>query len=66
MYISSMKYIIGQDRKQTALFPISMDEAIDQNNEVRLIDLFVDSLDAESMGFKVDYGENGRPAYKDL
>jgi len=68
MYISSMKYIIGQDRKQTALFPISMDEAIDQNHEVRLIDLFVDSLDAESMGFKVDYGENGRPAYhpKDL
>jgi transposase len=58
-----MKYIIGKDRSQTAIFPISMEEAIDQDHEVRIIDFFVDSLDIEKMGFKVDSGENGRPAY---
>jgi len=63
-----MKYIQGKDRSQLAIFPISMDASIDPNHEIRLIDLFVDSMDVENMGFKVDYGENGRPAYhpKDL
>jgi len=63
-----MKYIKGKNRQQTALFPVSMEEAIDKDHEVRIIDLFVDSLDIEKMGFSVNYGENGRPAYhpKDL
>lgn len=63
-----MKYIIGKDRTQTAIFPVTMEQAIDQGHEVRIIDLFVDSLDVEKMGFSVDFGENGRPAYhpKDL
>ena len=63
-----MKYIKGHNRNQLVLFPISMDKTIAPDNEVRLIDLFVDSLAIETMGFKVDYIENGRPAYhpKDL
>jgi transposase len=63
-----MKYIKGQNRSQTYLFPVSLDDAIDADNEVRLIDAFVDSLVLESFGFEIDYGENGRPAYhpKDL
>lgn len=63
-----MKYIFGQDRNQTIIFPISLEQAIDQDNEVRIIDLFVDTLNIEKMGFNVDFGENGRPAYhpKDL
>jgi transposase len=63
-----MKYILGQDRNQTTIFPISLEQAIDQDNEVRIIDLFVDTLNIEKMGFNVDFGENGRPAYhpKDL
>jgi len=45
-----------------------MEEAIADDNEVRLIDLFVESLDVSAMGFKIDHIENGRPAYhpKDL
>lgn len=58
-----MKYIQGQNRTQTQLFPISLDESIDTNNEVRLIDIFVDSLNLSNFGFKVDFEENGRPAY---
>ena len=63
-----MKYIKGQDRNQMALFPVSTDEAIEQDHEVRIIDLFVETLDIESMGFKLDHTDNGRPAYhpKDL
>jgi len=40
-----------------------MDESIDQDNEVRMIDLFVGSLDIEKMGFSIDVRENGRSAY---
>ena len=58
-----MKYIQGQNRTQTYLFPVSLDDAIGADNEVRLIDVFVDSLALESYGFQIDHGENGRPAY---
>jgi len=58
-----MKYIKGQDRRQITLFPVSLEASVDQESDVRLIDVFVDSLDMERLGFKVDFGENGRPAY---
>lgn len=58
-----MKYIIGQDRTQIPLFASSIDQAIGQDNEVRVIDLFVDSLNLADFGFKVHFSENGRPAY---
>ncbi len=63
-----MKYIKGISRNQLVLFPKSMDLSISEENEVRFIDLFVDSLDVETMGFKLDHVEEGRPAYhpKDL
>ncbi len=63
-----MKYITGHNRHQLVLFPTSLDDAVEQDNEVRLIDLFAESLDVEAMGFKVNHIENGRPAYhpKDL
>ncbi len=58
-----MKYITGQDRNQIPLFASSMEAAIAPDNEVRLIDVFVDSLKLEGFGFKFDFIENGRPAY---
>lgn len=58
-----MKYIKKQDRSQISLFPVSLDDAISADHEVRLIDVFVDSLALESYGFQIDHGENGRPAY---
>jgi transposase len=56
-----MKFIKGKNRDQIEFF--SLNGVIDTNNEVRLIDLFVDSLNLGDFGFKVDFGENGRPAY---
>ena len=65
-YLKDMKFMQGQDRFQTSIFPVSLDATIDQDNEVRLIDLFIDSLDLKPLGF--DVVDNGRPAYhpKDL
>ena len=59
----NMKFIQGQNREQTYLFPVSLGEAVDPENEVRLIDVFIDSLKIDEFGFKVDFVENGRPAY---
>jgi len=59
-----MKYITGQNRQQITLFPISLDDAVAADNEARIIDLFVDSLKLQEFGFKVEFIENGRPAYR--
>jgi transposase len=58
-----MKFIQGHNRTQINLFPVSLDQSIDPDNEVRIIDLFVDSLSIKDYGFRTDFVENGRPAY---
>lgn len=63
-----MHYITGADRSQAVLFPLSLEQIIDEENEVRLIDLFVESLDLSSFPFHLKGAAEGRPAYhpKDL
>jgi len=56
-----MKFITGKNRSQTEFF--CLEEAVDANNEVRLIDAFIDSLNLAEFGFKTQFVENGRPAY---
>jgi transposase len=58
-----MKFIQGQNRQQIHLFPLSLEASIALDNEVRVIDLFVDSLSLKKFGFDMDFIENGRPAY---
>jgi transposase len=58
-----MKFIQGHNRNQINLFPVSIDQSIDPDNEVRIIDLFVDSLSIKDYGFRTHFPENGRPAY---
>ena len=59
-----MKYIEGFNRNQTVLFPQCIDELIPQDAEVRIIDVFVDSLPLEELGFMHhDPVEEGRPMY---
>lgn len=62
-YLKGMKFIQGQDRFQTSLFPVSLDASIDKDNDVRLIDAFVDSLNMNALGFDFNFVDNGRPAY---
>ena len=64
-----MSYMQGFDRQQITLFPQAIDELIESEHLVRVIDVFVDSLDVVKMGFKdVKHNTNGRPPYhpKDL
>jgi transposase len=63
-----MQYIKGTLRTQSVLFPQSLDEIIDADNEVRLIDLFVESLDLATFQFHLKSSNEGRPPYdpKDL
>ena len=58
-----MKFITGTNRNQLPLFSSSIEDAIAQENEIRLIDLYVDSLKLNDFGFAFDFVENGRPAY---
>jgi transposase len=58
-----MKFINVTNRNQLPLFASSVDDAIAQDNEIRLIDLFVDCLKLPDFGFTFDFVENGRPAY---
>jgi transposase len=56
-----MKFITGKDRNQTEFF--CLEQAISQDNEVRLIDLFVASINLADFGFNMQFIDNGRPAY---
>jgi transposase len=58
-----MKFITGKDRKQTFLFPISLEDSIASENSVRSINQFVDTLDLAALGFRSNFIENGPPAY---
>lgn len=63
-----MQYIQGNNRKQAVLFPKCLDELVEQDNEVRIIDLFVESIKLEGFKFIIKHNTEGRPAYdpKDL
>jgi transposase len=56
-----MRFIQGKDRSQIELF--CLDEIVSADSYARLVDLFVNSLELGEYGFKVDFIENGRPAY---
>jgi hypothetical protein len=49
---------ILQNRTQASLFPLSLDDSIDPENEVRIIDLFVDSLKLADYRFRVVFLKN--------
>lgn len=49
--LANMAFKRGTDRKQTVLFPESLDEYVAADSPVRLIDAFADSLDMIALGF---------------
>ena len=57
-----MEYIKGTARDQLAFFPTCLDELISDDNIVRYIDTFVNTLDLAKLGFDTKSPE-GRPAY---
>lgn len=59
-----MKYIQGSDRNQLSILPDCIEDYIDENNPVRVIDAFVNSLDMNLLGFlRAKPNQTGRPSY---
>jgi len=58
------RFIEGEDRQQVALLPECLDDYIGEDNPVRVVDVFVEELDLQALGFKgADPAATGRPAY---
>lgn len=57
------RFIQGDNRNQSLLFPETLDEYISEENPVRVIDVFVEELDLARMGFELIPADTGRPAY---
>lgn len=58
------RFVEGADRDQATLFPECLEDWIDDENPVRVIDVFVDNLELGDLGFDgVDPEATGRPSY---
>ena len=58
------RFIGGEDRNQSTLFPECLEDYIAEDNPVRVIDVFVDELDLTKLGFgRIEPKITGRPAY---
>ena len=56
-------FIHGESRTQSTLLPELLDDYIAEDHPVRTIDVFVDSLEADKMGFQTMAAGTGRPSY---
>ena len=56
-------FIEGENRYQATLFPEQLDDYITEDNSVRVIDTFVDSLKLKKLGFEAKPTNKGRPGY---
>jgi transposase len=58
------RFVEGEDRSQSALFPERLDDYIREDNPVRVVEAFVEELDLIALGFDgVEPEATGRPAY---
>ncbi len=54
-------HIKGQSRTQATLFPEALDDFVTDENSVRVIDAFVDSIDLASLGFEKSHNQSNWP-----
>jgi transposase len=58
------RFIEGESRQQVTLLPECLDDYIGEDSPVRVVDVFVDELDLQSLGFQgVTPAATGRPSY---
>ena len=58
------RFVKGECRSQTSLFPTTLEDLVVEDNPVRVIDAFVEELDLDKLGFNgVNPHITGRPAY---
>jgi len=59
------RFIEGEDRSQSTLFPERLDDYIAEDNAVRVVDAFVNKVDLGKLGFdRVEPSATGRPGYQ--
>ena len=57
-------FMAGTDRDQMTLFPARLEDYVGEDNPVRAVDVFVDNLDLDKLGFiGVEPLDMGRPGY---
>jgi len=57
-------FVGGTDREQMTLFPARLEDYVGEDNPVRAVDVFVDNLDLNRLGFiRVQPLDLGRPGY---
>jgi transposase len=57
-------FVEGIGREQSTLFPARLDDYVPEDNPVRAVDIFVDNLDLDKLGFmRVQPLDVGRPGY---
>jgi transposase len=63
--MSEMKrFVQGDSRSQSFLLPEALDDYVTDTNPVRVVDVFVDELDLQKLGFEgVEPALTGRPSY---
>ena len=69
MEVMEMNFISGENRNQITLMPDSVEDYIDDNNSVRVIEAYINSLNLAELDFaRSQPRETGRPMYdpKDL
>jgi transposase len=57
------RFVEGEDRQQQTLLPSVLEDYVDEDNPARVIDVFVDELDLDGLGFELIPAATGRPAY---
>lgn len=58
------KYIKGEKREQLVLIQTNLEELVEEENEVRVIDAFIEDLDIEKIGIKrAKPNVEGKPGY---
>jgi transposase len=58
------RFVEGLDREQSTLFPASLNDYVTEDNPVRAVEVFVEGLDLDKLGFVgVQPLDTGRPSY---
>jgi len=59
------RFIEGENRFQSTLFPESLEDYIAEDNAIRVVDAFVNKLDLKQLGFdRAEPSATGRPGYQ--
>ena len=58
------RFVEGEDRRQGVLLPEHLDGFVAEENQVRVIEAFVEELDLAALGFDgITPASTGRPSY---